>query len=180
MSRRVSRRRVDDGPTTVRSARQGRSWTRMPGLTLRSRVGALFATEPQWPRINRSWAAVWERVIRASSVNQRPHRADYGNAARVTTPLALASDTGGFASAQARRQAFACHRPCIHDHWHTFGAGSPDHRGPQAPRTARSRPWRRERRASLCRGRQGLWTLWTAEREQGTASSGRRAVITVQ
>lgn len=89
MSRRVSRRSVDDGPTTVRSARQVRSWTRMPGLTLRSRVGALFATEPQWPRINRSWAAVWERVIRASSVNQRPHRADYGKAARVTTPLRL-------------------------------------------------------------------------------------------
>ena len=38
------------------------------------------------------------------------HRVDYGTAARVTTPLALASDTGGFASAQAPRQAFACHR----------------------------------------------------------------------
>lgn len=43
---------LDDGPTTLRPARRFRSWTRMPGLTLRSRTGALYATEPQWPRMN--------------------------------------------------------------------------------------------------------------------------------
>ena len=42
-----------------------------------------------------------------------PSGALSGAAARVTTPLTLASDTGGFAAWQARRQAFACHRACI-------------------------------------------------------------------
>jgi len=34
--------------------------------------GQPSATEPQWRRINRSWAAVYERVIRASSGKSAP------------------------------------------------------------------------------------------------------------
>ena len=33
--------------------------------------------------------------------------------ARVTTPLALASDAGRFATWQAQRQDYACHGACI-------------------------------------------------------------------
>ena len=66
-----------------------------------------------------------------------------GLAARVTTPLALASDAGGFAAWQARRQAFACHRVCINRLGRAFGTVPSAPRGPPAPRHARSRPWRR-------------------------------------
>ena len=82
-------------------------------------------------------------------------------------PASLTSDTGGVAASQPRRQAFACHRGCIKMSPRACGAVSPAHRGPQAPRTARSRPWRREFDGSLCRGGQGLWTLWTADSDLG-------------
>ena len=85
----------------------------------------------------------------------------------ASLPRFAASDTGGCAAAQVQRQACACHRPCIDDLGRACGAASPAHRGPQAPRHARSRPWRREWRGSLCRGGQGLWTLWTAETDAG-------------
>ena len=72
-----------------------------------------------------------------------PSGALSGAAARVTTPLTLASDTGGFAAWQARRQAFACHRACINRLGRPFGTVPSTPRGPPAPRAARSRPWRR-------------------------------------
>ena len=92
----------------------------------------------------------------------------------ASLPASLASDTGGIAASQPRRQAFACHRGCIKRRRRACGAVSPAHRGPQAPRTARSCPWLRERVGSLCRGGQGLWTLWTADQsERGNARRAR-------
>ena len=49
---------LDDGPATSRSARWIRSEARMPDFRRNVEGGRPSATLPQWPRINRSWAAV--------------------------------------------------------------------------------------------------------------------------
>ena len=134
--------------------------------------GRPSATEPQWPRINPSWAAVLgtrhSRVIGKIGAGTTWIRAR----PPASLPRFAASDTGGFAAWQPQCQAFACHRRCSQRILRTCGAASPDHRGPQAPRTARSRPWRRDCDGSLCRGGQGLWTLWTAASEMGLIRNG--------
>ena len=99
--------------------------------------------------------------------NRRHCRADYGSAARVTTPLRSLVTR----AASRRRSPSARHSPVTgaasRRSCGPAGRVSPAHRGPQAPRTARSRPWRREFDGSLCRGGQGLWTLWTADSDLG-------------
>ena len=116
----------------------------MPGLTLRSGVDGPFATEPQWPRLKSMLGRQYRNASFARhSENRSESGVVSGLAARVTTPLALASDTGGFAAWQARRQAFACHGVCIKRLGRAFGTVPSAPRGPPAPRHARSRPWRR-------------------------------------
>jgi hypothetical protein len=62
----------------------------------------------------------WRQSNNASfarhSENRPQDRVVSRSATRVTTPLALASDTGGFAAWQPLRQDFACHRA---SHWMT-------------------------------------------------------------
>ena len=114
MDRRPLGRRAGSGP-----------WRACPIRPERSRVGALFATEPQCPRM---------KSMVGDSIGTR-HSRVIGKIGARTAPIT---------ATPPRRQACACHRACINGLPRACGAVSPAHRGPQAPRQARSRPWRRE------------------------------------
>ena len=136
---------VDDGPATRWSMRQIRSLTRLPDSTRGRGWAALFATEPQWPRMYRSdcrsLRTRHSRVIRKIG----PSTASFPAPPPASLPR-LRSLVTRAASRWSRPSArrFACHAASHGRPRRAFGVVPPAHRGPQAPRHARSRPWRRE------------------------------------
>ena len=80
-------------------------------------------------------------------------------------PAALASDTGGVAASQPRRQACACHGGCIPTICAYLRYGFTCPQGPTGTAHGAVPPRATRARGSLCRGGQGPWTLWTADPE---------------
>jgi len=126
----------------------------------RSRVGGPVATEPQWPRGKRVGGSLGTRhsavtgkfAADAAPIKARPP---------ASLPRFAASDTGGYAAVQAQRQACACHGTCQDGFDWAFGTTTCP-QGSTGPAPGAGPPLATRVHGSLCRGGQGLWTLWTA------------------
>jgi hypothetical protein len=139
----------------------------------RSRVGGPVATEPQWPRGKRVGGSLGTRhsaVTRKFAADAAPIKAR----PPASLPRFAASDTGGFAAVLALRQACVCHGACLDGVDHAFGTATCP-QGSTGPAPGAGPPLATRVHGSLCRGGQGLWTLWTGGLE-GCASAFVRGV----
>jgi hypothetical protein len=169
--RRAGRRTGDRGVGARGSVRGAQA-----RFDTRSRVGGPVATEPQWPRGKRVGGSLGTRhsaVTRKFSAGCAPIKAR----PPASLPRYAASDTGGFASVQAQRQACACHGACLDGFDQAFGTATCP-QGSTGPAPSAGPPLATRVHGSLCRGGQGLWTLWTAS-ETVAACLRRRAIITL-